>query len=226
MTSFILLCWIYIYVLRYVPKPNPAVFRITKNNHNIIQGVADPNIRLEDDQKQAFSDWITVNCDRYWTTGPLSSNKPPGVDIAVMDDPQVVGLIPIAKAAGIKVIYRSHIEIRSDLVAKDGSPQQGVWDFLWKSGIKDADLFISHPVKGFVPEIVDIRTVGLMGATTDWLDGLNKNLSRWDTIYYMGNFKHQCEEVRANKLVFPMRPYICQIARFDPSKGIDIPMET
>lgn len=209
-----------LHVIWYVPRPNPSVFRITKNNHNIIQGVADPNLRLTDTQKDQFTRWIDANYKSYWSTGPLDSKKPPGVDIAVMDDPQTVGLIPKAKAAGIKVIYRSHIEVRSDLIKQKGSPQEGVWDFLWNSGIKDADVFISHPVKGFVPEAVDISMVGLMPAATDWLDGLNKDLSRWDTFYYMGEFKKQCEEVKANKLVFPMRPYICQIARFDPSKGI------
>ncbi|KAK9332778.1 hypothetical protein V1520DRAFT_334291 [Lipomyces starkeyi] len=210
----------------YVPKPNPSVFRITKNNHNIIQGVSDPSLRLTDAQKEHFAKWIESNYDRYWATGPLDSDKPPGVDIAVFDDPQVVGLIPKAKEAGIKVIYRSHIEIRSDLINHKGSPQEGVWDYLWDAGIKDAEVFISHPVKGFVPDVVDIEKVGLMGAATEWLDGLNKDLSRWDTFYYMGQFKKQCEEVKANKLVFPMRPYICQIARFDPSKGIPDVLES
>ncbi|KAK7205783.1 trehalose synthase [Myxozyma melibiosi] len=215
-----------LHVTWYVPKPNPSVFRITKNNHNIIQGVADPDLRLNDAQKEQFTKWIESNFERYWSSGPLDSEKPPGVDIAVMDDPQVVGLIPKAKAAGIKVIYRSHIEVRSDLIKQKGSPQEGVWDYLWNSGIKDADVFISHPVKGFVPDAVDIKKVGLMPAATDWLDGLNKELSRWDTFYYVGEFKKQCEEVKANKLVFPMRPYICQIARFDPSKGIPDVLES
>ncbi|KAK9325916.1 hypothetical protein V1517DRAFT_312991 [Lipomyces orientalis] len=210
----------------YVPKPNPSVFRITKNNHNIIQGVADPSLRLTDPQKEHFSKWVESNFERYWATGPLDSEKPPGIDIAVVDDPQVVALIPKAKAAGIKVIYRSHIEVRSDLIKQKGSPQEGVWDYLWDAGIKDAEVFISHPVRGFVPDVVDREKVGLMGAATDWLDGLNKDLSRWDTFYYMGEFKKQCEEVKANKLVYPMRPYICQIARFDPSKGIPDVLES
>ncbi|KAK9450817.1 uncharacterized protein V1518DRAFT_411786 [Limtongia smithiae] len=210
----------------YVPKPNPVVFRITKNNHNIIQGVAEPDLRLNASQEEQFTRWIDTNFERYWSSGPLASEKPPGVDIAVMDDPQVVALIPYAKAAGSKVIYRSHIEVRSDLIKQHGSPQEGVWNFLWESGIKDADVFISHPVRGFVPDAVDIDRVGLMPAATDWLDGLNKDLSRWDTFYYMGELRKQCEEVKANKLNFPMRPYVCQIARFDPSKGIPDVLES
>ncbi|KAK9474614.1 uncharacterized protein V1510DRAFT_411494 [Dipodascopsis tothii] len=210
----------------YVPRPNPAVFRITKNNHNIIQGVAAPETRLEDDQKRQFDEWIDANFQRYWASGPLSGDHPPGVDIAVMDDPQMVGLIGQAKKAGIKVIYRSHIQIRSDLVAVKGSPQEGVWNYLWDTGIQHADVFISHPVREFIPSVVPQERVGLLGATTDWLDGLNKDLSKWDTIFYMSLFKHQCEEVKANRLMFPMRPYICQIARFDPSKGIPDVLES
>jgi len=33
-------------------------------------------------------------------------------------------------------------------------------------------------------------------------------------------FKTQCNDIRMNKLLWPARGYICQIARFDPAKGI------
>jgi glycosyltransferase involved in cell wall biosynthesis len=46
--------------------------------------------------------------------------------------------------------------------------------------VKDADLFISHPVHEFVPANVTPSKVGYLPATTDWLDGLNKDLSEWD----------------------------------------------
>jgi hypothetical protein len=34
--------------------------------------------------------------------------------------------------------------------------------------IKQADLFISHPVSSFVPKNVPKEMVGYMGASTDW----------------------------------------------------------
>jgi hypothetical protein len=54
------------------------------------------------------------------------------------------GLIPLIKKIRpeLPIIYRSHIEIRSDLVHQEGSPQQEVWQYLWKN-IQLADLFIS-----------------------------------------------------------------------------------
>jgi hypothetical protein len=61
-----------------------------------------------------------------------------------VDDPQMQGLIPLIKKLRpeLPVIYRSHIEIRSDLVHVAGSPQEEVWKYLWNN-IKMADLFIS-----------------------------------------------------------------------------------
>jgi hypothetical protein len=65
---------------RYVPNPSPAVFRTTKNNHNILQGVAAPDLRLTEEAKSAFDAWILKNGLR-WTAegGPLARG---GVDVA------------------------------------------------------------------------------------------------------------------------------------------------
>jgi len=203
----------------YVPNPSPAVFRTTKNNHNILQGVADPSLRLTDEAKANFDAWINKNGLR-WTTegGPLAEG---GVDIAFIDDPQMPGLIPLIKKKrpNLPIIYRSHIEIRSDLIHVPGSPQEEVWKYLWNN-IQHADLFISHPVEKFVPVDVPVETLALLGAATDWLDGLNKELSSWDSQYYMGEFRNLCTKEKMNQLEWPARQYVVQIARFDPSKGI------
>ena len=55
------------------------------------------------------------------------------------------GLIPHIKKVRpeLPIVYRSHIEIRSDLVHKEGSPQEEVWKYLWNN-IQLADLFISN----------------------------------------------------------------------------------
>ena len=41
--------------------PRPEVFRVTKTNHNILQGVAGPDERLHDDQKRILADWADTN---------------------------------------------------------------------------------------------------------------------------------------------------------------------
>lgn len=79
------------------------------------------------------------------------------------------GLIPLIKKVrpDLPVIYRSHIEIRSDLVHVKGSAQEEVWQYLWNN-IQHADLFISHPVNKFVPDDVPLNKLTLLGAATDW----------------------------------------------------------
>ncbi|PSN71111.1 putative trehalose synthase (Ccg-9) [Corynespora cassiicola Philippines] len=207
----------------YVPKPKPEVFRITKNNHNILQGVADPNLRLTSDQINVLNKWCKQNADRFWTPegGALAPRSQKGADVIIVDDPQMPGLVKIAKEQDPDrpVIFRSHIQVRGDLADQKGSPTSEVWNWVWNN-VKDADVFISHPVRDFVPGTVNFNRVGYMPATTDWLDGLNKTLSNWDAQYYMHEFETECFKQRMNQLSFPERQYIVQIARFDPAKGI------
>ncbi|KAF5327802.1 hypothetical protein D9619_004710 [Psilocybe cf. subviscida] len=203
----------------YVPNPSPSVFRTTKNNHNILQGVAPPDLRLTQESKDNFDAWILKNGLR-WTAegGPLA---PGGLDIAFIDDPQMPGLIPLIKKLRpeMPIVYRSHIEIRSDLIEIPGSPQEEVWNYLWNN-IQLADVFVSHPVNNFVPKNVPMEMVGLLNASTDWLDGLNKDIDPWDLQYYMGEFRSLCLHDKMDVLGWPHREYIIQVARFDPAKGI------
>lgn len=147
------------------------MFRITKNNHNILQGVAAPDERLSLDNQKLLQAWIEENTRRYWSRpdGPLRPPSEGGADVLIIDDPQMPGLIPIAKEAAPDrpIIFRSHIQIRSDLVNQPGTPQAALWDYLW-SQIKLADCFISHPVSAFVPGSVPPEIVGYMPASTDW----------------------------------------------------------
>lgn len=147
------------------------MFRITKNNHNILQGVSGPGERLTQENEHAIHEWITANAKRYWFAkgGPLSKPEEGGADVIIIDDPQMPGLIPLIKelTPDRPVIYRSHIQIRSDLIADPTTPQAEVWNYFWQS-IKLADLFISHPVDAFVPDNVPRDKVGYLPASTDW----------------------------------------------------------
>ncbi|SLM41097.1 Glycosyl transferase, family 1 [Lasallia pustulata] len=207
----------------FVPTPRQEVFRITKTNHNILQGVADPSVRATDEQLDKIKNWIKDNAKRYWLAeaGPLLPPSKGGADVIIVDDPQMPEIIPLAKEADPKrpVIFRSHIEVRDDLVQQDGSAAQHVWQSMWKN-IKLADVFISHPVHTFVPSDVKKETLGWMPATTDWLDGLNKDMRDWDNDFYLHYFGQECRNHSMPELAYPSRGYIAQIARFDPAKGI------
>ncbi|KPI41550.1 Trehalose phosphorylase [Cyphellophora attinorum] len=206
----------------FVPRPRPDIFRITKNNHNILQGV-DTTTNVSEEKLQDIHDWVSSNATRFWLkkNGPLLPPDQGGADVIVVDDPQLPELVKIAKQQSPKrpVIFRSHIEVRDDLVEQQGSSAKKVWDNLWER-IREADVFISHPVRSFVPPQVDMATVGWLPATTDWLDGLNKDLVKWDTQFYFHLLRQTCRQQGASELVWPQRPYIAQVARFDPSKGI------
>ncbi|KAJ9605924.1 hypothetical protein H2200_009773 [Cladophialophora chaetospira] len=207
----------------FVPKPRPDVFRITKTNHNILQGVVPSDVRATDEQLGKIKEWIVDNAERYWVGegGPLSAPEDGGADVIVVEDPQMPELIPIAKKAAPDrpVIFRSHIEVRDDLVLEDGSAAQHVWQNMW-STIKQADIFLSHPVKSFVPPDVRKETLGWLPATTDWLDGLNKTMDQWDLQYYLHVLRQTCHAQNLPQLAYPYRGYFTQVARFDPSKGI------
>ncbi|KAH8800507.1 hypothetical protein F5884DRAFT_685789 [Xylogone sp. PMI_703] len=207
----------------YVPKPKPGVFLITKMIHNILQGVQKPDDIMGQEDKEFLVEWIKDNANRYWFSsgGPLRKPEEGGADAIIVDDPQMPGLIPLIKSItpDRPVLYRSHIQIRSDLCDTPGTLQSNVWDFLWDS-IKQADVFISHPIPEFVPQTVPKSKVAYMPATTDWLDGLNKSISVWDRGYYGHIYNEECHALGQAEIHWPIRKYIIQVARFDPSKGI------
>lgn len=180
-------------------------------------------LRLEQKSIDILDEWARQNADRYWIAkgGPLAPRSEGGADVVVVDDPQMPSIVKIAKEQDPTrpVLFRSHIQVRADLADQEGSPAAGVWNWVWDN-VKECDAFISHPVREFVPKNVTTEKVGYLPATTDWLDGLNKHLDEWDAQYYMHEFEMACVDKGANRLAYPTRPYITQIARFDPAKGI------
>ncbi|KAJ1820834.1 hypothetical protein LPJ60_002978 [Coemansia sp. RSA 2675] len=204
----------------FVAKPNPDVFVITKRKfHNVFQGVTqDEQYRLLQEDKDLWVEWCEQNFANYWGQGKGVVDT---ADVIIMDDPQVSAIIPHIRKLNptARIIYRSHIEIRGDLAGIQGSMQYDLWDFLWSGFISKTDLFISHPVAGFIPPRVPHAKVALMPAATDELDGLNKKMSASDLEYYRRVF-NRCAEDQGSPGISGDRPYVIQIARFDPAKGI------
>jgi len=230
----------------YVPYGKTDIFRITKDNHNILQGVAIAGERLTEEKMVDLDDWVIEEADKCrWVEhgGPLSSREKGGADVIIVDDPQMPSLVKIAKerdsryvlpnclrahpgylfiltlSSSRPVIFRSHIQVRADLADEAGTATSEVWNWIWNH-VKDCDVFVSHPVRAFVPEVVTPEKVGYLPATTDWLDGLNKHMHPWDEQYYIHELKVQCFSAGMRQLAHPDRKYIVQIARFDPAKGI------
>ncbi len=198
----------------YVMSSNEEIFQITKKKfHNVLQGVAPKDIRLTQKDKKLFNKWSKKNAEKF---KPIFKKA----KVIVIDDPQPSGLIRYIKKVNprIKLIYRSHIQIEGDLTNKKDTPQKITWDFIWNN-IKDCDLFVSHPILEFIPHNVPRDRTVLMGAATDDLGGLNKELAKRHMRYYFNMFNEILEENEQTPLNLK-RPYIIQVARFDPSKGI------
>lgn len=191
------------------------IYKITKMKfHNVLQGV-NTNDPLTDLEKHKLKSWYARN----WNL--LGKHLCEG-NIIVIDDPQPSGLIPYIKKHNpkAKVVYRSHIQIDTNRMEKPDAIINITMDFLWNQNrVKDVDCWVSHPVKEFIPSCVPQDKVVLIAASTDPLDGLNKPFTQEQSDYYFNLLNHflLCQHQTP---VDRTRPYITQIARFDPSKGI------
>lgn len=204
----------------YVMLPRLEAFEVTKRKfHNILQAVADKQVVLTSKDKQIYQNWSQENATKFASVFQHA-------DVVVIDDPQPLGLIPFIKQANpdVKIIYRSHIHMVTSLTDQAGTPQHHVWRFLWQY-IKETNCYVSHPVKAFVPCVVPESKVVFMPATTDPFDGLNKPLTEEEMGHYLNMFNHWLFDERQMPLDL-RRPYLAQIARFDPSKGIPDALES
>lgn len=198
----------------HILLPQKDVFETTKSKfHKILQAVASPSFELTEEDKELYQIWTEENA-------LVLDSVFKAADVIVIDDPQPAGLIPFIKTANpnAKILYRSHIQIVAPLVSQEGTPQHKTWSYLWQF-IQQADYFISYPMKMFVPDTVPADKVLYMPATTDVLDGLNKPLSEEQMTTYLKLFNAILIK-EGQKPLDTERPYIVQIARFDPSKGI------
>jgi len=203
----------------YILIPNKEAFDITKPKfHNVLQAVAAPGTELTQEDKAVYDAWIKENARALEDVFRQAH-------VIVIDDPQPSGLIPYIKQANpdAKIIYRSHIQIVGSLASQPGTPQRTTWSFLWEK-IQFADYFISHPMKMFIPDDVPAEKIFYMPATTDPLDGLNKPLTEDQMSIYLKLFNALLLQEGQTPLD-EERPYLIQVARFDPSKGIPDALE-
>ncbi|MFO7807074.1 MAG: glycosyltransferase, partial [Candidatus Moraniibacteriota bacterium] len=197
-----------------VLRGNQDIFNITKKKfHNILQAVAPPYIQLTKKDKEIFNEWSRRNAKKFAKVFKKA-------DVIIIDDPQPSGMISYIKQfnPSAKIMFRSHIQVQAKLIDEGFKQQLETWNFIWKNS-KKADVFISHPIEEFVPKIVPQEKTAFMPAATDPLDGLNKELTKDQLDYYMNLFNELIKQNNQTPLDLS-RPYLAQIARFDPSKGI------
>jgi hypothetical protein len=91
----------------YVPFGKTNIFRITKDNHNILQGVATAGERLTEEKIADLDNWVAEEAEKCrWVEfgGPLSSRENGGADVIIVDDPQMPSLVKIAKEKDPKYV--------------------------------------------------------------------------------------------------------------------------
>lgn len=204
----------------HVMTANEDIFNITKKKfHNVLQNIAPVGTKLTSRDKALYNAWTKKNAEKLRAVFKKAK-------VIVIDDPQPSGLIPYIKKINprVKIIFRSHIQIVAELTKKENSAQKITWDFIWKN-IKTSDVFVSHPIKEFIPDSVPREKTVLMGAATDELGGLNKKLAKRHIEYYFNMFNEILAQNGQTALDLK-RPYIIQVARFDPSKGIPDVLES
>jgi glycosyltransferase involved in cell wall biosynthesis len=212
-------------------EPDKRFFDVTKQKfHNVLQGVAGPDVRLNEEDKAIYSRVIGDNAKIL--KNPLST-----ADVIIIDDWQPSGLIPYLKGGEITVgnvtkyhpgfnkdatiIFRDHIHTEGELMGTPGTPQYTTWKYIWDHNrVSEADVFVTHPVDEFVPPDVPDAKVVFMPATADLLDDLNRTLTNQERYEGLAFINDQLANNEGQKPLDLSRPYIVLIARFDPSKGM------
>ncbi len=218
-------------------KPDPEAAEVTKGKfHNVLQNVAGEGVRLTEEDKEVYENWIAENV-------PLLEEPLREAAVIIIDDWQPSRLIKYIKGfeeqtehgpvfhLGInpnaKILFRDHIHTRADLMGKEGTPQHTTWKYLWEDNqINKADVFIVHPKPEFVPPDVPDDKVVYMPATCDLLDDLNRQLSEEERRKGIAFINEHLAETDGQLPIDPDRPYIALVARFDGSKGMPQGMES
>jgi alpha,alpha-trehalose phosphorylase (configuration-retaining) len=199
----------------YVMRPDPQVFETTKRKfHNVLQGVSQSrDYELSDHDKNNYLRWCEANVRKNWWNLHC--------DVFVLDDPQVIGCVNLLKHRNpcAHFVYRNHIHMNVELINDKTTLAHETFTWLMQF-IQQCDTIVSHPI--VIPKALEEagRNHIKMTAVTDPIDGLNKAISKLDSEWYYSAIKRLCEEQETS--VPPKNiPWIVQIARFDPSKGIE-----
>lgn len=204
----------------FVMAPDEAAFKVTKKIHNISQRVAAEEDRLRDADKAIHQDWTKRNAE-------VLAESMTRADVIVIDDPQPTGLIKYIKELNpsAKIVFRNHIQTNRERMADPNSAQGEVWAYQHdECGVNLVDAYVAHPVADFVPAEMDDRLF-YAPATVDYPhEDLVRTLSQKEIDDGL-NFIDQHLVESGQQPLDRHRRRVALVARFDPSKGMDLAME-
>ncbi|PZC52851.1 MULTISPECIES: glycosyltransferase [unclassified Mesotoga] len=160
-------------------------FDLTKRMHNALQGKED---RLSAEDKGLFESVAEDNA---------SFIEPNQYDVAVIHDPQPVGLPAFADFGSCRLVWRCHIDT--------SSPNPVFWDYL--------NSFLSHyhagifTLKNYAKDGISVEKIYEIPPSIDPLSNKNRELS-----------KEEMEQSLRKLGIESGRPVITQVSRFDPWK--------
>jgi trehalose synthase len=112
-----------------VLREAPEFFVVTKRIHNRLHGDPGDGGELGEEERQVYETALAASAGQL--TGLFQEG-----DVVYLHDPQTAGLVPAAKEAGLKVIWRCHVG-----VDRPNELVRGAWDFL-RPYVEHADSFI------------------------------------------------------------------------------------
>jgi trehalose synthase len=112
-----------------VLRESDEFFTLTKRIHNRLHGNAGDGGRLGEDERALYDSTLARSGEEI---GRLCQAG----DLIYLHDPQTAGLVPIAKAAGLKVVWRCHVG-----VDRPNATVRTAWDFL-RPYVEQADAYI------------------------------------------------------------------------------------
>jgi trehalose synthase len=202
----------------------PEFFRITKRLHNHLHGYPGDSGTLDDRERVVYERLLAdAGRDLLAVLGPD--------DIAVLHDPQTLGLAPLLRERGIRTVWRCHIGVdRGNDVTRRG------WRFL-QPYLAAVDGF-AFSRKTFRHDVISTERTHIITPTLDPLSTKNRPLSAADgrailahagllqggtgsTPTYrrrdgsVGRVRRRAEVVQAGPPPPPDRPLVVQVSRWD-----------
>jgi trehalose synthase len=180
-----------------VIEGSPDFFAVTKKIHTLLHGVAPDGAGLTADERRVYEETLAPNA------AALLELMRHG-DVALLHDPQTLGLIPALSERGIKVVWRCHIG-----VDEPNAVVRGAWRFLSPYLSTASALVFSRDA--YVWERCERSRVRIIAPSIDPFTGKNRDLGAEEASTILARSR-VIEQVPASAR------FVMQVSRWDRLK--------
>lgn len=179
---------------------DPEFFAITKRLHNRVHGAAGDGGALGDAELAHYAQITDANARS------LLERVDPG-DVVVLHDPQTAGLVAPLQAAGVGVIWRSHIG-----ADRENDHTREAWRFL-RPLVEGADTLVFSRA-AYVPDWVPASKSAVIPPSIDPLSPKNRELTAVESAEILGRVG------LFDGAFTPDAPLVVQVSRWDRLKDM------